>query len=749
MHRFAADRPPRPSKRELAAAAAASAPTGGERSRGISDEAIFTGKTEIVGTNPTKYPYINVADGLLYYYSPTNSTMYINDNGKQYSFTIGAGNETILLRVVKYHGQYYFFYVMQPPNQVATTLQRYDPVANTVTDLGLRDYAGYGFLLESLSRLEIVNGLLLFGVYQIGKFNDSERKGLLHCIQSDHTVLVSHSDETMYSLSNFFKHGQNLIVCDTYGWEKIIYKPLSALGISGGWNSISLPAGYKSLWRMQLVNGEIYGIDKDNGAFTIYTLSSDYNTWAQVGQKILATDYIEARRTDYGDLKYIGGSLYLFPFYEKDRIFKLVSNTWTRVAHPTDANLELLLDVTYTLDGTFKQSGGDMYIAAFVKNKTTNIKNGVIIKFTAAGVLSVIPPDEPTSNTSDSAVIDGALYIGRGMEFLLIDSNGVATKRDTTLTRGNNSSDYIILYVYYYGGQVYVNYEDGSIWRANLVTPGAVASALSKDTQPAVFKNILTNGVTVPKTIPLTNVDARGIVNATDIAASGGALNDYASLKVIALSAANAASPYPSFDVTSSDLTSALLYVPFDNGGVVIRLGGVDYTLLFDSNAIPKPTLSVNGAPVAFGSNFSLGGTELRFLSRGSIILSSATDRNSFPVRVGRALYTCHDRTIVYTKETVYNLRDGKTLPSAQGRYKAVAGNILQDIGETVNITRRYKITWPDERITTQLQYVFRLVQLVSGGAVTGGVSGSPADDYVSGFVCTWAESGRPPINLS
>ena len=102
--------------------------------------------------------------------------------------------------------------------------------------------------------------------------------------------------------------------------------------------------------------------------------------------------------------------------------------------------------------------------------------------------------------------------------------------------------------------------------------------------------------------------------------------------------------------------------------------------------------------------------------------------------------------TIVYTKQTIYNLRDGKTLPTEQGRFLAGTRNILRDLGETVNIFT--SSVGAGGRVTQRLRFVFRLVQVVSGGSATEGVSGAPVDDYLSGFVCTWAESGRPAGNL-
>ena len=85
------------------------------RSRGVSDETIFTTVSGDVlipaSATADKYTYINVNNGLLYYYTATDSKLRLNDNEITYTFDLDdsqvvAGSTKI--RVVKYYGQYYF-----------------------------------------------------------------------------------------------------------------------------------------------------------------------------------------------------------------------------------------------------------------------------------------------------------------------------------------------------------------------------------------------------------------------------------------------------------------------------------------------------------------------------------------------------------------------------------------------------------------------------------------------------------------
>ena len=65
------------------------------------------------------------------------------------------------------------------------------------------------------------------------------------------------------------------------------------------------------------------------------------------------------------------------------------------------------------------------------------------------------------------------------------------------------------------------------------------------------------------------------------------------------------------------------------------------YVCVSTLSTLAVPTLTVNGDSVPFGSRFTLSNVTFRFLSRGSITLTT-NQPNTFPLRLGSGLYNCY-----------------------------------------------------------------------------------------------------------
>jgi uncharacterized delta-60 repeat protein len=105
---------------------------------------------------------------------------------------------------------------------------------------------------------------------------------------------------------------------------------------------------------------------------------------------------------------------------------------------------------------------------------------------------------------------------------------------------------------------------------------------------------------------------------------------------------------------------------------------------------------------------------------------------NSFPLRVNP--YLALNTIQVYGLRHVEAMRTAGEYPTVAWS-PALAGSLLRDLNH-----KKYVYT-ADQK----LMYIFSLVQLISG-PTTEGVSGSSFDKWKTGWICTWADSGAPPI---
>lgn len=161
--------------------------------------------------------------------------------------------------------------------------------------------------------------------------------------------------------------------------------------------------------------------------------------------------------------------------------------------------------------------------------------------------------------------------------------------------------------------------------------------------------------------------------------------------------------------------------------GVSISLGtnaNGDMILLFDNKEVPSGTL--------------IPGTKVR-ARIGSLILESTG--NTFPAMVNP--YRAIGDVLVYKRDSVELLAAGESLPPANRVSWAPdgvpAGSLLRDLGRSIVVANA----------DGAHVYHFRNVQLING-AVTEGVGGSTADvdEWRTGWICTWADSGEPFSSL-
>lgn len=160
---------------------------------------------------------------------------------------------------------------------------------------------------------------------------------------------------------------------------------------------------------------------------------------------------------------------------------------------------------------------------------------------------------------------------------------------------------------------------------------------------------------------------------------------------------------------------------PYTNQQSVIAINGGTPYIAYTTNGI-IPT----GTPT--GSN-------------DIVVLKITEVSNSFCAQVGESFLTVGQTALVYTTEAINALIAG-VVPTASPIVSWAPaglnrGVLLRDLGRTKTYT-----------VNGSLVFVFRNVQLIAGYD-TEGVSGTIIDgkEYLSGWICTWAASGRPYLS--
>lgn len=161
--------------------------------------------------------------------------------------------------------------------------------------------------------------------------------------------------------------------------------------------------------------------------------------------------------------------------------------------------------------------------------------------------------------------------------------------------------------------------------------------------------------------------------------------------------------------------------------GKTVRLG---------KNADGDMILLVDG--VASGKSYTF---DDKVIARVGSLLLEGPVSNTFPAMVNP--YRAIGDVLVYKRESIELFAAGESLPPVNRVSWAPdgvpTGSLLRDLGRSIVVANA----------DGAHVYHFRNVQLISG-AVTEGVSGSPADvdAWGTGWICTWADSGAPFSSL-